>query len=383
MTANPQFKSDVLVVDDNPDNPDNLRLIGAGLEEQSYRVRQAPSGALALNAARFESPEVILLDINMPEMDGYETCRQLKAIEGLEDVPVIFLSCLIESHSKLRGFECGAVDYITKPCNIDEVSARIDSHVAASRLRTERQSRYDELAGLMERRQSLIQMIAHDIRNPITMAASAIDYVLNHSSKKMDPESSELLSRAVNQSNVAESLINDMLDTSRLENRQMSVQIGDYDLTYIVGYVTTNFVLNERRLIVDVADGCMARCDAGLTQRILANLLGNAVKFTPAGGEIRIVARPVEGGICVEVHDTGAGVPPEFHDKIFEEFGQVESAECRGAPSTGLGLFFCRLAIEAQDGVIGLQSTLGKGSLFWFTLPAAAAPDVNPIPQGS
>ena len=150
----------------------------------------------------------------------------------------------------------------------------------------------------------------------------------------------------------------------------MSLRRDETDIETMLKNACANVVLGGRELSIEVpADVRKVYCDSEVVRRIMGNLLANAVKFTPRGGTIRIAAKSVPGAFRIEVRDSGPGIPTEFHEKIFEKFGRVIGCQPAGVPSTGLGLTFCRLAVEAHGGDIGVESTVGDGSTFWFTLP--------------
>ncbi len=361
------YKTDVLVVDDKTEN---LCILRGLLKGRGYDVRTVTSGACALKAAESCPPCIVLMDINMPGMDGYETCSEMKKREALCDIPVIFVSGLDEVIDKVRAFESGGVDYLTKPVEIDEIDARIKLHVSLRRLRQALEERYKELRELEEVRDKLTHMIAHDLRNPLAVIRAGLDYLSTYSGIEIDEKTARVLRTADAQAKVLCRMLNDMLDVSRLEACQMSLRRDETDIETMLKNACANVVLGGRELSIEVpADVRKVYCDSEVVRRIMGNLLANAVKFTPRGGTIRIAAKSVPGAFRIEVRDSGPGIPTEFHEKIFEKFGRVIGCQPAGVPSTGLGLTFCRLAVEAHGGDIGVESTVGDGSTFWFTLP--------------
>ena len=166
----------VIVVDDTPAN---LQLLTGMLKERGYKVRPVPSGKLALQAAKNDPPDLILLDIMMPEMDGYEVCERLKADEKLREIPVIFISALNETMDKVRAFGVGGVDYVTKPFQFEEVDARVRTHLELQRQRRKLKENYEQLRRLEELRDNLVHMIVHDLRNPLTGISGFLDLALD------------------------------------------------------------------------------------------------------------------------------------------------------------------------------------------------------------
>lgn len=374
MRTHPSLHSpepvDILAIDDNPNN---LLVLCGMLKERGYRVRPATSGRFGLEAAESLPPDLILLDVNMPDMDGYEVCQELKRRDVLKQIPVIFLSALGESVDKLRAFESGGFDYITKPFKIEEVAARIDTHVTIRRLRQDLQRRYEELQEAERLREKLIHLIVHDLRNPQAVVVSGLDFVLHVMRSQQDPTAMELLEAAFRQACLVNRMIDDLLDIARFEGGRMPVKPKLHELAAIVEEARASVVLHGRSLAVDLAAAPkLAEFDGELVRRVLTNLVGNAAKFTPEGGMIRLAVAEGPDGLRFEVSDNGPGIPPEYHELIFEKFGQVETAQPMKGRSSGLGLTFCRLAVEAQGGKIGVESEAGQGSVFWFSLPGKA-----------
>lgn len=358
---------DVLAIDDNVNN---LLVIRGMLKERGHRVRPATSGRLGLQAAEARPPDVILLDICMPEMDGYEVCRELKQRESLKDIPVIFLSALGDSIDKVRAFETGALDYVTKPFKAEEVAARIETHVTMRRMRQDLERRYEELRESERLREKLTHLIVHDLRSPLGVVVMGLDFVLRFSREKLDDSLAGVLESAFTQAEVINRMIDDLLDIARLEGKRMPIQPARQEVGLMVDEARASVALRGQQLSVDLSSApAEVHCDGELVRRVLTNLVGNAARFTPAGGSIQVAVRRAPEGTRFEVKDTGPGIPPQFHGKIFEMFGQVEEAQSVKGRSNGLGLAFCRLAVEAHGGRIGVESEPGKGSLFWFQLP--------------
>ena len=366
---------DILVVDDTPAN---LQLLTEILKKRGYRVRLVPSGKLALQAAQKEQPDLILLDINMPEMNGYEVCERLKADAALQEIPVLFISALDETLDKLKAFAVGGVDYVTKPFQLEEVEARVQTHLKLRRLQVERESQNrqlqennEQLRKLEDLRDNLTLMIVHDMRSPLIGIIGYLKILEMDAGKKLNPEERVMLSAVRGSGLVLEGMVNALLDISRLEQGQMPLHKTTTDMDILIqnaiqslGSLTERSVIDHQRQPLPV----MVNCDAILVTRIIANLVGNAVKFTPEGGQISVSVEKYEKEARFRVADTGYGIPREYHQKIFEKFGQVETRQQRKMYSTGLGLTFCKLAVEAHGGMIGVESEVGRGSTFWFTL---------------
>jgi len=360
-------RGSILVVDDTPAN---LRLLTGMLKEQGYQTRPALNGRLALQAARKDPPDLILLDINMPQMNGYEVCRELKADEQLAPIPVIFISALDETADKLEAFSVGGVDYITKPFQFTEVQARVDAHLRLRRFQLEVEENYRQLKELEELRDGLTHMIVHDLRSPLAGILMGLQLSQRADS---DEERSEDVDRAIQAAKRMMDMVTALLDVNRMETGEMPLERAEHDIREIVQEALDSLsgLTKERDVETELPDHPVtAAVDREIVRRILANLVSNAIRFTPEQGSIRVRVAKDNGSVRVEIQDSGRGIPEEFREKIFEKFGQVEARQESQIHSTGLGLTFCKLAAEAHGGEIGVDSEVGNGSTFWFTLPA-------------
>jgi signal transduction histidine kinase len=358
----------VLIVDDTVEN---LRLLADLLGEQGYDVRPVTNGRQALQAVEQDPPDLILLDINMPEMDGYEVCRRLRLNERSRDLPVIFLTAMVDTADKVRAFDMGGVDYITKPFQLDEVLARVRTHIALKRSRAALAEGYEQLRALETLRDDLVHMIVHDLASPLLAVRIHLENVKRQAAN-LDEHSREGLREAVGSAAELQRMINDLLDVSRLEEGKMPVKSAVWDLARMTRDVTTTLGTADsgRQIEIESAETVKVTCDRALTRRVLENLLSNAINHTPPGGPVRISIMARDSRVRCEVQDEGPGVPSTDRKKIFDKFGTVESRRNRKYHSTGLGLAFCKLAIEAQGGTIGVDPRTPEGSTFWFELPA-------------
>ncbi len=359
----------ILMVDDNPVN---LQVLTSMLKQSGWRPRPVTSGRLGLQAARKEPPDLVLLDVNMPEMNGYEVCEQLKADTNLADIPVIFVSALGETMDKVRGFAVGGVDYITKPFQLDEVRARVTAHLELRRQRRELQASYDKLRESERMRDSLVHMIVHDLRSPLTAISAYLELFGQAAKEKLGAETQEDVANAFHATRNMIRMINEILDVSKMEAQMMKLDLRECDLVQVVGGSLDDLesLVGARSLAFErPAAPARLLADREIVSRIMQNLLANALRFTPADGEIRVGIVVEAEHMRVFVADTGPGIPPDFRESIFDKFVQVGGSALPRNRCTGLGLTFCKMAVEAHGGRIGVDSELGKGSNFWFTLP--------------
>lgn len=362
-------KGNILVVDDRPAN---LKLLSEMLEGCGYEVRPATDGPLALRAAATEPPDLVLLDVSMPEMDGYEVCARLRENDELKDIPVIFISAHTEVLDKVKAFGAGGVDYVTKPFQFEEVQARVEAHLTLRRLRIDLERRYEELQRLQEAQDNLTRMIVHDMGSPLLGALGYLELLESSAMGRLDEEEQKFVLEALRSTNTLVEMVHSLRDVTQLEAGEMPLNVRDVELGAIVDNALETlgaFVVGRNLEVEKSGDPVPVQCDPGVIRRVVANLVCNALNVTPKQGVVHITLSSEGNAPRVCVKDAGPGIPPDYRQKIFEKFGQVEAHQDRKKYSTGVGLAFCKLAIEAHRGTIGVESELGEGSEFWFELP--------------
>jgi len=364
------IKGNILVVDDTPAS---LKMLAGLLKDAGYRARPVTSGSLALQAAAAEPPDLILLDITMPGMDGYEVCQRLKENQALKEVPVLFISALTETTDKVKAFQAGGLDFVTKPFQFDEVRARVETHLALRRLQLELERKYRELRKLEQLRDNLTHMIVHDLRTPLTGIAGYLQ-LLQLKADLLSEDQRRYVDGAKGGTTTLIEMISSLLDVNRLESGEMPLQEETCDLSVIAAQAMKSLeglTIGRSVILERPEEPVYAICDPAIIQRVVGNLLGNALKFTPKSGSVSVVILRQGDLSRVEIRDTGYGIPSEYLDRVFDKFAQVEAREEHKNYSSGLGLTFCKLATEAHGGTIGVFSEVGKGSTFWFELNRA------------
>lgn len=366
----------VLVVDDDVVNQD---VLSRRLTRQGHVVRTASTGQLALDLMRETAFDIVLLDILMPDMDGYEVLRRMKTDEHLQHIPVIMISALNEVQSVVRCIEAGAEDYLAKPFNPTLLKARIGASLEKKRnqdretvLFEEVQKNYDKLQELEKLRDDMRNMIVHDLRTPLTSMILGVDMLEKHGD--LNEMQREMMVIAGAGGRTLLGMINDLLEVEKMESGAATLQMAGLSAeTLVAGALKQVGSLAEEgeiTLISEVAPGMPPFAgDENKLSRTLVNLIGNAIKFTPAGTVTIAASYDEEEGMRFAVRDTGDGIPAEAFERIFEKFGQLDS---RNRIGTGLGLAFCKLTVEAHGGRIRVESTPGVGSTFSFTIPLVA-----------
>jgi two-component system, sensor histidine kinase and response regulator len=357
-----------MVVDDTLEN---LRLLASMLGERGYEVRPVTNGRQALLAVELDPPDLIMLDINMPDMNGYELCARLKEHAERRDIPVIFLTAMIDTADKVKAFDAGGVDYITKPFQVEEVLARVKTHVALRRAQVELSQSYARLRDLERMRDDLVNMVVHDMRSPLTCLVMGLELLQEEATRTLGGPSNRLRACA-KAADTVNRMANDVLDMSRLEAGRLPINRRASDLVRIAEDVRAAVAsLDVERVVsVDAARPVELTCDPDIIRRVLENMVTNGIKHTPRGSRLRISVASEGERVRVAVQDEGPGVPPAARERIFEKFRTAKTETDSPYHSAGLGLAFCKLAVEAHGGVIGVDSVQPRGSVFWFELPA-------------
>jgi len=365
----------LLVVDDDPAN---CEVLCRRLERQGHVVQTASGGSDAMRILGEAAFDLVLLDIMMPEMDGYEVLGRIKSDGALQHIPVIMISALNELQSVVRCIEAGAEDYLTKPFNPTLLKARIGACLEKKRGRDREsalfgqlQNNFERLQELERQRDEMRNMIVHDLRTPLTALIVGIEML--EMAGTLSETQQEIMAIAVGGGRTLLGMINDLLDVEKLESGAAQLQYGEVTASSLVAGALAQvaFLAAESRtdVVTEVAADLLPFSgDEKKLSRTLVNLLGNAIKFTGAG-TVTISARQNDPEtIRFAVRDTGQGIPAESFGRIFEKFGQLDARRV----GTGFGLAFCKLAVEAHGGRITVESKPGAGSTFSFTIPTGA-----------
>ena len=365
----------LLVVDDDATNRD---VLSRRLKQQGHAVETASNGRDALQLMGDAAFDLVLLDIMMPDMDGYEVLGKIKADARLHHLPVIMISALDEVQSVVRCIEAGAEDYLTKPFNPILLRARIGACLEKKRGRDRETALFQQLKRNYKRlqeveklRDDMRNMIVHDLRTPLTAVVVGVEMLEKHGA--LNEMQHEMMAIAVGGGKTLIGMINDLLDVEKMESGSMQLQVGELAAAaLVVGAVAQVASLAEEAhtaLVTEIASGLPPfPGDEHKLSRTLVNLIANAIKFTPHGTVTISASRDDGENIRFAIRDTGDGIAPEAFERIFEKFGQLDSRKA----GTGLGLAFCKLAVEAHGGRIKVESTPGAGSTFSFTIPLMA-----------
>ncbi|MBL0312182.1 MAG: hybrid sensor histidine kinase/response regulator [Holophagaceae bacterium] len=372
-------QSDILIVDDNPAN---LDLLSGLLREHAFHVRAVPSGRMALDAVRRSPPELVMLDITMPGMNGYETCQAMQQDPAISGIPVIFISALDDPLDKVKAFQAGGRDYVSKPFHAEEVIARVNHQVRMVRLEKALKIQNENLldANLKLREMNMLKanftaMLVHDIRSPMTVVGIALGAAQD------DPDLFAVIHPQARSAYVkVQNLLEEMLEVYRSESGQMPFDFSTFAVLPWLDQIVSAY----RPLATGAGLGFQVQIasdlpdvlgDASKLERALANLLTNAFKFTPRGGAVRLEAAVdhgagVEAGLRwlrITITDTGRGIPAEELPFIFDPFRQARAQDSmRGV---GLGLAIVQRIVAGHRGSISVNSQVGFGTTFTMKLP--------------
>jgi two-component system sensor histidine kinase/response regulator len=381
----------VLVVDDNLQNREVAEghLVGAG-----YFAIQAEGGAEALALLEAKRPDLVLLDVLMPGMDGFETCRRIRALPEAGDTPVLFLTALGDLATHKAAMESGADDFLTKPINRTELLIRVRSLLRIKRLSDELKRNYDVIreqrdALLVAHRQKeeLTALIVHDLKNPLSSILSNAEYVLGRGGLGEDERDS--LGDVLRASQAMVRLVMNLLDVARSEDGALVPHVTEFDLGVLLGEVCKEMGRRVedkgQRIALDVAGRLVPlRADRDLIRRMVENLIDNAYKYGPRQSTIAIEALAstmddgAEPAVEIRVHDEGEGIPLPYRQVIFEKYTRVVDGRGGGRNSHGLGLVFCRRAAGVHGGAIWVEDGAGPGTSFCVRLPSARLPLAAP-----
>ena len=400
------YSGKILIVDDNADN---LKVLYIYLKSAGFEVFAADNGLAGIEAVKHSEPELILLDVMMPEMNGFEVCRCLKADPTTEHIPVIFLTALSEVVEKLTGFQVGGVDYITQPVEYEEVVARVRTHLVLTRTRQKLFQQNKKLQAEIDRRKkiereltqsrqllqqsndNLEQTVAdrtaelatsnkdlehfayiasHDLRQPIRKIRMCTEYLAEDYQHCFDEQAREYIGYITKSTDRMYLLIDDLLSYSRIARQERTLIPVDLESVVRDTLEDLSISIEEKQATVNYQNLPTVMANPTEMGQLFQNLIGNSLKFTSdRPPEITINAVEKEDEWVISLKDNGIGIEPQFFDKIFQMFQRLHgNYEYEG---TGIGLAICQKVVNSYGGEIWLESQLNEGATFYLTIPNA------------
>ncbi|MFD1293602.1 response regulator [Lutibacter holmesii] len=360
----------ILIVDDNSNN---LKVVAGVLKGEGYKFRMAKSGSQALSVLDKTKPDLILLDIQMPEMDGFETCLKIKENKDLESIPVIFLTANTDAESISKAFKSGGVDFVTKPFNSDELLARIATHIKLKK-------QAEELIFQNATKDKFFSIISHDLKNPLSTVIGFSE-LLDKNYTNLDNDDIKKFIHYIHESSkFSVEILEDLLTWSRIQNGSLKSEKTNCNLSQILSNNIEGHIPQAQAKNIlfsfDFDDELPVCADEKMISTVIRNLISNAIKFTPNGGNIFVSSkskvvnnkRVIETKIC----DSGVGMSYEQLNKLFKIQYNVTSKGTNNEAGTGLGLVLCKEFMTQNDGEIRAESELEVGSKFIFNLSASA-----------
>jgi two-component system, sensor histidine kinase and response regulator len=361
----------ILAVDDDRIN---LRIIGGILRNEGYEIAEAVSGEQALEVYPAFVPNLVLLDVMMPGIDGFATCRTLKKRYGDKCAPVIFVTAKSEADDVVMGFDAGGVDYLTKPFRPKEVVARIRTHLSNQQLVEQQKHLVDQLSKANAAKDRFLGMCAHDLRNPLSSIRGLAELMVEDAIGVMTPEQKEIVQTIHGASQSMLQLVNELLDVATIEAGHLKLEKTPVSIVEIVerSVHLSNIEAakkNTKIEIVKTATDPIVDVDRNKIRQVVDNLINNAVKYSPRGSIITVLIHANATVAGFAVRDSGPGIPESERHKLFKDYGTLSSVPTGGEKSTGLGLAICRKIVEAHNGTIGVDNIPGRGAEFIVSLP--------------
>ena len=370
MEINPsEYK--ILIVDDVMSNVLLLKVL---LTNEKFAIATASNGRQALEQVEKENPDLVLLDVMMPDMSGFEVAQHLKSNPNTADIPIIFLTALNSTADIVKGFQVGANDFISKPFNKEELIIRVThqiSLVAAKRLIL---SKTEELQRTIAGRDKLYSVIAHDLRSPMGSIKMVLNMlILNLPSEKIGTEMYELLTMANQTTEDVFSLLDNLLKWTKSQIGKLNVVYQDVDLVEVTDGVIEIFSMVASLKKIRIRDmkpeKMMVNADIDMLKTVVRNLLSNAIKFSKENSEVLVKMEEVDGMAVVSVQDYGCGISEEGQKKLLHTDTHFSTFGTNNEEGSGLGLLLCKDFVVKNGGKLWFTSKEGEGSIFSFSIP--------------
>jgi two-component system sensor histidine kinase/response regulator len=371
-TPKPDLKGRrILIVDDDRLN---VRILSSILKPEGYELAEAHSGEAALILYEQFKPDLVLLDVIMPGITGFETCRTLKAKHGDMLAPVIFITAKSESDDIVEGLAAGGVDYLPKPFKAREAMARLRTHLQNRILNEQQRQLVAQLSTANTAKKRLLGMVAHDLRNPLASIRGLAEFLQDGTVGQLTADQLDLVNTIHEASQGMLAMVNELLDLSVIESGELKIQPEERPIAELLtkAIYLNNINAGKKGSRIEFSSPphvTMLRIDADKIRQVLDNLLSNAIKFSPPNSVVSVSTESNDACYSVFVKDQGPGIPENERHKLFQDFGQTSVKPTAGEKSTGLGLAICKRIMEAHGGGIEAQTASAGGGVFKITFP--------------
>lgn len=353
----------ILIVDDNQIN---LQVVSSFLKEQNYNIAIAFNGIDALQILQDTEIDLVILDVVMPQMDGYETAKRMKSDNKLKDIPIIFLSAKTESKDIVEGFNSGGIDFVSKPFNGEELKMRVKTHLELVEAK-------QTIVQFHKTRDRIYSILAHDIRSPLASMSMFLDGLSGNYIESSGPNFDKLITEISLSTRNALTLIQNMLEWTKIQSDTTIIFPEIFDLQVIVeksiSLLSLNFKEKNIKLHLSIPIQTEAYFDEVTISNVFRNIISNAVKFTPTGGEVFIYSLETTYYVNITVEDSGVGMTPHVIEKIFDKDEHHTSRGTNNEKGTGLGLYMVKDFVKLNKGTLKVESDVNKGSKFTVSLP--------------
>ena len=360
----------ILVVDDQPSN---IQVVGSVLGKLGHEIVPASDGPSALKRVAIRKPDLILLDLLMPAMDGFEVCRRLRENPDWNDVPVIFLSAADDKDLIVRALDAGGVDYITKPFNQAELVSRVRTQLALKNAR-------DRLKQLAEDKDELMGILTHDLKSHLAGIEMSAVVLRNRVAKSEDARSTQLAENILSSGSRLLAFVKEFLSNAAADHG-IEIKLQSLNLAETAAATVQQYQEAAHRkhldIQIDLPEEAVALADPSALNQVLDNLLSNAVKFSPHGKRIFFKVLASNSHVEIQIQDQGPGFAPEDKARLFHRYARLSARPTDGEPSTGLGLSIVNKLVRAMSGKLEYHSVPGEGTTFIVQLPRPPSPSSN------
>ncbi|HOV13149.1 MAG TPA: hybrid sensor histidine kinase/response regulator, partial [Spirochaetota bacterium] len=363
------IKQKILIVDDAPVN---IKVLGYMLKDSDYEVLISNNSKNGLEIAQNNLPDLILLDINMPEMDGYEFCKLIKGDKRTKDIVIIFLTAKTETDEIVKGFEMGAEDYVTKPFNSGELLARIRTHLSLKQKNYELQLLNKKLDEANKLKNRFFSIISHDLRSPFTTLMGIPELLIQRYDSFDKEKILEYIKKIYSSGKIVYNLLDNLLEWSRSQLDNFNITITRVNLKDIIEnvFLSLKDIASNKNinLICDLTSDLFVNADIYTITTVIRNLVSNSIKFTKNSGFVKITYIELENEFEICIEDNGIGISKDNIEKLFSSDTNFSKNGTNGEKGTGLGLIICKEFIEKNGGNIRVESEENIGTKFLISL---------------